>query len=57
MTDDQMAMWGCGAAVVVCTVIMMIATQIGKVVRRNTTSEDQPESIRLPERTQKRRAA
>lgn len=56
MSDDQMAILGCGAAVVICTMILMISAQIGKYTRREE-AEAEPESIRLPQRQAGRRAA
>lgn len=56
MSDDQMAILGCGAALLVSMVVMTLSAQIGKFVRREET-ELQPESVRIPQREQRRRAA
>lgn len=56
MSDDQMAILGCGAALLVSMVVMTLSAQIGKFVRREDV-EPQTESARVQPRDQRRRAA
>jgi hypothetical protein len=56
MSDDQMAILGCGAALLISMVVMTLSAQVGKFVRRED-AEMQPESVRVQPSEQRRRAA
>lgn len=56
MSDDQIAILGCGIALLACMVVMTLSAQVGKFVRQDE-AELEPESIRLEPAKQGRRAA
>jgi len=56
MSDDQIAILGCGIALLACMVVMTLSAQVGKFVRQDD-ADLEPESIRVEPAKERRRAA
>jgi hypothetical protein len=56
MSDDQLAIIGCGLALLVGMVLLSLSAQVGKIVRRDE-AESLPEAARLAPQQQRRKAA